>query len=34
MAEPPPARDPGSRWVPGYWSFVGNDWVWVKGHWM
>jgi len=28
------ATDPNARWVPGYWNFVGNEWVWVKGHWM
>jgi WXXGXW repeat (2 copies) len=22
-----------SRWIPGYWTIVSNDWVWVRGHW-
>jgi hypothetical protein len=35
MTETPgvPTRE-SARWVPGHWSFVGNDWVWVKGQWM
>jgi hypothetical protein len=30
----PPAPFAGARWVPGYWRFAGNDWVWVQGRWL
>jgi hypothetical protein len=37
---PPPATDtvtaspaPNAVWIPGYWSFNGNNYAWVPGHW-
>jgi hypothetical protein len=37
MQEPVPAVTavpyPGARWVPGYWNWSGQEWVWVKGRW-
>jgi hypothetical protein len=29
----PAAPMSNSRWVPGYWSYSGDRWNWVKGHW-
>jgi len=22
-----------TRWIPGYWTIVNNDWLWVRGQW-
>lgn len=35
VQESPPsmAPTPGARWIPGYWRYEGNDWVWSRGHW-
>lgn len=37
---PPPATDmvtpspaPNAVWIPGYWSYNGNSYAWVAGHW-
>jgi hypothetical protein len=32
-AAPVAAGAPGARWIPGYWSLSGNEWVWMRGHW-
>jgi hypothetical protein len=29
----PPMPTPDVHWVPGHWSRVGNDWLWVRGYW-
>ena len=29
----PPPPSPGYAWVPGYWSWGNNEWVWVYGRW-
>jgi hypothetical protein len=31
MRPPPPA--PTHAWVPGYWTWGNNEWVWVHGRW-
>jgi hypothetical protein len=29
----PTAPYANARWVPGYWTFGDNSWMWMKGHW-
>lgn len=29
----PAAPSPNALWIPGYWSFNGNAYVWLAGHW-
>jgi len=30
---PPPAPSPRHQWIAGYWSWQGNQYVWIPGHW-
>ena len=39
IAPPPPQVEaipvlpgPGYAWIPGYWTWVGNQWAWAPGH--
>lgn len=29
----PPAPNPQSSWVPGYWHWTGMQYAWIPGHW-
>jgi hypothetical protein len=33
VATPPPPPAPGYAWVPGYWTWSNNAWIWVPGKW-